>query len=587
MVHPVKLLGPFSRIQKRRSGPLILELDLTDGLAEEAPSDPVGQVLARRHQQLRDVVEGIRRGAHDPRVTALVAKIDGRPLGFAKVQEVRDAVASFRAAGKDTVAWAESFGEFGPGTVSYYLACAFAEIAVVPTGAVGLTGLSVGTTFFGGAAERLGVRFEGGARHEYKNAPDQFTERGYTEPHREITERLVASLGEQVVEGVAEGRGLTAERVRELVDRAPLLAEEARQAGLVDRLAYRDEVYADLRGRHAPDAAAADGGSADGGGDRTGRPREDSAGARLLYVGRYHHRALVAERVPVRPGGYVALITATGMITSGRSRRSAMGGTTIGADTVAASLRAARRDRNVRAVVLRVDSRGGSPVASDVIRREVALTREAGTPVVASLGDIAGSGGYYIVMDADAIVARPGTLTGSIGVYIGKPVLSGLMERLGINKESVDSGAHAAMLDPDRGFSESEWERVDAALDSTYADFTGKVARARGLSGEQVDAVARGRVLTGRDAREGGLVDDLGGLPAAVRLARAKADLPGGRLRSFPVTGPWDRLKPAESSEDRATAPQSALAPDVQELAARAGLPAAVSLTVPGDWEVR
>ncbi|GAA4890643.1 signal peptide peptidase SppA [Streptomonospora salina] len=586
-MHPVKLLGPFSRIQKRRSGPLILELDLTDGLAEEAPSDPVGQVLARRHQQLRDVVEGIRRGAHDPRVTALVAKIDGRPLGFAKVQEVRDAVASFRAAGKDTVAWAESFGEFGPGTVSYYLACAFAEIAVVPTGAVGLTGLSVGTTFFGGAAERLGVRFEGGARHEYKNAPDQFTERGYTEPHREITERLVASLGEQVVEGVAEGRGLTAERVRELVDRAPLLAEEARQAGLVDRLAYRDEVYADLRGRHAPDAAAADGGSADGGGDRTGRPREDSAGARLLYVGRYHHRALVAERVPVRPGGYVALITATGMITSGRSRRSAMGGTTIGADTVAASLRAARRDRNVRAVVLRVDSRGGSPVASDVIRREVALTREAGTPVVASLGDIAGSGGYYIVMDADAIVARPGTLTGSIGVYIGKPVLSGLMERLGINKESVDSGAHAAMLDPDRGFSESEWERVDAALDSTYADFTGKVARARGLSGEQVDAVARGRVLTGRDAREGGLVDDLGGLPAAVRLARAKADLPGGRLRSFPVTGPWDRLKPAESSEDRATAPQSALAPDVQELAARAGLPAAVSLTVPGDWEVR
>lgn len=599
MVQPVKLPGPFSRLQQRRSGPLILELDLTDGLAEEAPSDPVGQILARRHQRLRDVVEGVRRGAHDPRVKALVAKIDGRPLGFAKVQEVRDAVASFRAAGKDTVAWAESFGEFGPGTASYYLACAFAEISVVPTGAVGLTGLSVGTTFFGGAAERLGVRFEGGARHEYKNAPNQFTEHGYTEPHREITERLVASLSEQVVEGVAEARGLTAERVRELVDRAPLLAREAQEAGLVDRLAYRDEVYADLRARFSPSSPAAEGdseaGSHDGAGndgDRTGgdgaaRSGSDAAGTRLLYVGRYHHRALVAERVPVRPGGYIALITATGMITSGRSRRSAMGGTTVGADTAAAALRAARRDRNVCAVVFRVDSRGGSAVASDIIRREVALTREAGTPVVASLGDIAGSGGYYIVMDADAIVARPGTLTGSIGVYIGKPVLSGLMERLGVNNESVDGGAHAAMLGSDRGFSESEWERVNAALDHTYADFTGKVARARGLSDEQVDAVARGRILTGRDAREGGLVDDLGGLPAAVRLAREKADLPGGRLRSFPVAGPWERLKPAESSEDRATAPQSALTPDLQEMAARAGLPAAVSLTMPGGWEVR
>ncbi|GAA1769755.1 signal peptide peptidase SppA [Streptomonospora arabica] len=594
MVHPVKLLGPFSRLQERRSGPLILELDLTDGLAEEAPSDPLGQVLARRHQQLRDVVEGIRRGAKDPRVKALVARIDGRALGFARVQEVRAAVSAFRAAGKDTVAWAESFGEFGPGTVPYYLACSFAEIAVVPTGSVGLTGLSVGTTFFGGAAERLGVRFEGGARHEYKNAPNQFTEQGFTEPHREITERLVESLSEQVAEGVAEGRGLSAERVRELIDRGPLLAAEALEAGLVDRLAYRDEVYADLRARYTPDA----GGSGTDGAAEPAAAGEDSGrgGARLLYVGRYHHRASMTERVPVRPGGYIALITATGIITSGRSRRSALGGRSMGADTVSAALRAARRDRNVRAVVLRVDSRGGSAVASDVIRREVALTREAGTPVVASLGDIAGSGGYYIVMDADAIVTRPGTLTGSIGVYSGKPVLTGLLERMGITNENVESGAHAAMFGPDRGFTESEWDRVNAMLDSTYADFTGKVARARGLSAEQVDAVARGRILTGRDAHDGGLVDDLGGLPAAVRLAREKAGLPGGRLRSFPAGGPWERLMPAESSEDRTAAPQQTApelaaglgaASGLEDLAARAGLPSSAPLLMPGGWEIR
>ncbi|MDT0302369.1 S49 family peptidase [Streptomonospora wellingtoniae] len=594
MVHPVKLLGPFSRLQERRSGPLILELDLTDGLAEEAPGDPLGQVLARRHQQLRDVVEGIRRGAKDPRVKALVARIDGRALGFARVQEVRAAVSAFRAAGKDTVAWAESFGEFGPGTVPYYLACSFAEIAVVPTGSVGLTGLRVGTTFFGGAAERLGVRFEGGARHEYKNAPNQFTEQGFTEPHREITERLVESLSEQVAEGVAEGRGLSTERVRELIDSGPLLAAEALEAGLVDRLAYRDEVYTDLRARYAP--------AAETGGDRDGAAEPAAAGegsgrggARLLYVGRYHHRASMSERVPVRAGGYIALITATGVITSGRSRRSALGGKSMGADTVSAALRAARRDRNVRAVVFRVDSRGGSAVASDVIRREVALTREAGTPVIASLGDIAGSGGYYIVMDADAIVTRPGTLTGSIGVYSGKPVLTGLLERLGITNENVESGAHAAMFGPDRGFTESEWERVNAMLDNTYADFAGKVARARGLSAEQVDAVARGRILTGRDAHDGGLVDDLGGLPAAVRLAREKAGLPAGRLRSFPAGAPWERLVPAESSEDRTAAPQQT-APELaaalagpgglEDLAARAGLPSSAPLLVPGGWEV-
>ncbi|MUL42730.1 signal peptide peptidase SppA [Streptomonospora sp. PA3] len=589
MVQPVKLLGPLSRLQQRRSGPLILELDLTGGLAEEAPADPLGQILARRHQQLRDVVEGIRRGAHDPRVKALVARIDGRPLGLAKVQEVRSAVATFRAAGKDTVAWSESFGEFGPGTVPYYLATAFAEIALMPSGSVGLTGVSIGSAFFGGAAERLGVRFEGGARHEYKNAPNMFTEHGFTEPHRENTERLVESLGEQIADGIAEGRGLTRERVRELTDRGPLLAAEALEAGLVDRLAYRDEVYADLRARHSP--AEAGSGQGDSG---SAPPNEDSQaeGARLVYAVRYRQRAAMAERMPVRAGGYIALITATGVITQGRSRRTALGGETMGADTVAAALRAARRDRNVRAVVFRVDSRGGSAVASDAIRREVALTREAGTPVVASLGDIAGSGGYYIVMDADAIVARPGTLTASIGVYSGKPVLAGLLERLGVNSESVDGSAHSGMFGSDRGFSDSEWERVNAMLDNTYEDFTGKVARARGLSAEQVDAVARGRILSGSDALAGGLVDDLGGLPAAVRLAREKAGLPKGRLRPFPVAGPWERLMPAESSEDRAAAPQSALALGgdalgLTELAARAGVPASAPLMVPGSWEVR
>ncbi|MFC3995140.1 S49 family peptidase [Nocardiopsis sediminis] len=570
MVDVAKLLDPVSKARRRRSAPLVLEIDLTEGLSDEAPADPLGQILARRHQRLSDLIEGIRRGAHDPRVVALAARIDGRPLGFARVQELRAAVVAFRAAGKPTVAWSESFGDFGPGTVPYYLATAFEEIALLPTGLVGLTGLGMHTTFFRSAIDKLGVEYQAGARHEYKNAVNVFTETGYTDAHREAAGRIVESLGEQVVEGIAEGRGLAPERVRELTDRGPLLAEEALEAGLVDRLAYRDEVYADLLGRF-------------GDGSRAG------AGARLRYVTRYHHRHAVASRVSVRSRGHIALISGIGTIATGRSRRSPLGGgATMGSDTVTAAFRAAREDDDVKAVVFRVDSRGGSAVASDIIRREVALTRDAGTPVIVSMGDFAGSGGYYIALGGDLIVAQPGTLTGSIGVYAAKPVLTGLMDRLGVSSDSVDGAAHAGMFGTDRGFSESEWERINAMLDSIYRDFTGKVAEARGMTPEAVHEVARGRVWTGRDARERGLVDELGGLETAVRLAREKAGLPGAGLRPYPSTGPLERLIPAESSEDRAAAPQGRLDAwgSLAEISARLGLPAAGPLAMPGSWEI-
>jgi protease-4 len=567
MVDVAKLLEPVSQARRRRTAPLVLELDLTDGLADEAPADPVGRLLAKRHQRLTDVVQAIRRGAHDDRVAALVARIDGRPLGFARVQELRAAVAAFRAAGKPAVAYSESFGDFGPGTVPYYLATAFGEIALMPTGTLGLTGLGITTTFVRGAIDRLGLDYEVGARHEYKNAVNTLTERGYTEPHREATGRIVASLTEQVVEGIAEGRGLTPERVRELTARGPLLAGEALEAGLVDRLAYRDEVYGDLLGRF--------------GGDD---------GARLQFATRYHHRRSAAARLPAaRRGGHIALISGVGTISSGRSRRSPLGGgATMGADTVAAAFRAARRDRDVRAVVFRVDSRGGSAVASDAIRREVALTSEAGTPVVVSMGDVAGSGGYYIALGADAIVAQPGTLTGSIGVLLAKPVLGGMLGRVGITSASVEGAPHAGMFGTDRKFTDDEWARVDALLDAVYDDFTAKVAAARGMTRDQVHEVARGRVWTGRDARDNGLVDELGGLETAVRLARERAGAPGARLRHYPAAGPLDRLVPSESSEDRAAAPGTAFDAwgPLAGAAARLGLPSAGPLAMPGAWEI-
>ncbi|PSK97467.1 signal peptide peptidase A [Murinocardiopsis flavida] len=573
MVESVSI-ARLSRIRQRRTAPLILEVDLTEGLADETPTDPIGQILAMRRQRLSDVVEGIRRGAADPRVKALVAKVGGQPIGLAKVQELRSAVQVFGQAGKPTVAWSESFGEFGPGTVHYYLACAFSEIALLPSGSVGLTGINVGNLFFRDVVDRLGVEYEGGARHEYKTAANTFTERGMTAPHREATGRIVASFTEQFAEGIAEARGTTAAEVRSLMDRGPFLAAEALEAGLVDRLCYRDEVYGELFDRF--------------------RPADGAAAPHLQYVARYHRLHSLADRVPSvrRGGGQVALISGVGQVVSGRSRRAPLGGgTAMGSETLATAFRAARRDPAVRAVVFRVDSPGGSYVASDVIMREVRLTEEAGTAVVVSMGDVAASGGYFVALGAGTIVAQPGTITGSIGVFVGKAVLTGLLDKLGVGSDRVDGARHAGMFGTDRKFSESEWERVNAMLDHIYDDFTAKVAHARGMSREDVHEVARGRVWTGKDAFERGLVDELGGLDAAVRRARSRAGLPSSApLRPYPRTTPLDRLLPVESSEDRTAALArmrlSGWGP-LADVSARLGLPAAGPLVLPGSWEVR
>ncbi|WP_159943033.1 MULTISPECIES: signal peptide peptidase SppA [unclassified Nocardiopsis] len=574
MVDLAKITEPLSLARQRPKGPLVLELDLTEGVADEAPGDPVGQFMSRRKQHYLDVLEGIRRGARDPGVAALLVRVDARSLGFAKVQELRHAVADFRAAGKPAVAWADSFGETGAGNLPYYLACAFSRLALAPTGVLGLTGLIMRTTFVRGALDKLDVTYEVGRRHEYKNALNSVTETGYTEAQREATERIVTSLGDQITEAVARERGLTPEKVRALVSRGPLLAREAAEEGLVDRLAYRDEVYADLFEQVKREK----------GGGR-GEPR-------LQFVTRYHRKHTPPPR-PRRAGGpgYIALISATGTIALGRTRRSPLGGGTVmGSDTVTAAFRAARKDPQVKAVVFRVDSRGGSPTASDAIRRESELTRQAGVPVISAMGDIAGSGGYYVTLGSDAVVAQPGTLTGSIGVLTGKPVLGALLERYGVTSDSVRTGEHAGMFDTERPFTESEWERVNALLDEIYEDFTGKVARARDMTREQVEEVARGRVWTGRDAHERGLVDELGGLETAVRLARERAGAGPLPLRPFPRTHPLDRIRPHESSEDvGASGPQTVLSGwgPLQHAAVAMGLPAGGPLMMPGNWEVR
>jgi protease IV len=562
----VTFIDELSRLRQRHTAPLILELDLSEGIAEEPPADPVSAVLAMRRPRLADVLDGLRRARADDKVQALVVKIGGRPIGVARVQELRSAIAAFRRSGKATVAWAETYGEFGPGNAAYYLATAFERIWLQPSGDVGLTGLSLEQWFLRGTMDKLGLEYEVSKRHEYKNAADRLTEQGFTGPAREALEQLASSLTGQITEAVAERLAISPAQARMLIDNGPYIAEEAVELRLVDALGYRDEVYDDVRKSAGPDA-------------------------HLLYLARYQRSRALAERarkLPERGADMIALIYAAGPIRRGRSGRGPMSGGAMGSDTVSAALRTAATDRRVRAIVLRVNSPGGSYVASDTIWREVVRARQAGTPIVVSMGDVAASGGYYISMAADAIVAQPGTITGSIGVLSGKPVTSSLLERVGITTDSVTVGAHADMFSTTRPFSEDEWAKINSWLDRIYADFTGKVAMGRNMTQEQVHEIARGRVWTGADAAGIGLVDQLGGLDDAIALARRKAGLPDSTpVRGYPRTTPLDRLRRPESSEDYRAAGARMFTENwgpVWRLAAGAGFPPFGPLHLPVPW---
>lgn len=551
-----------------RSPRLLLELDLTEGMPEAPSPDPLQRPLAWGRPTLRTVLRGLRRAAKDPSVVGLIARTGGQPESLARAQELRDAVLAFRASGRPAIAWAESYGEFGRGTLSYYLATAFSEIWLQPSGDLGMTGLALEATFLRGALDKAGVEPEFGARHEYKNAPNALTEREFTPPHREVLARLLDSSLEQVLDGIAAARKLTPAAVRALIDRAPLPAEEARAAGLVDRVGYRDEVYADVRERF----------------------RDPRAGeVKLRYVSRYASQGAPAEqlrRVVRRDRGMVALVDAFGAIRLGRSGFHGLGGG-VGSDSLCSALRAAIADEHVRSIVLRVDSPGGSYVASDTIWRTTQLARREGKQLVASMGRVAASGGYYIAMGADRIVAQPGTITGSIGVYGGKVVTTGLLHRLGIGHDSIAVGDHARLHSPLRQFDPDERALLEEWLDRVYGDFTGKLATCRRLSPAEVDSVARGRVWTGADAAERGLVDDLGGLDDAVRIARRVAGLAeSAPVRIYPHVTLTGRLRPPASSEDAestgAAASFRAGWGTFAAAAARAGLPVAGPLTLPG-----
>jgi protease IV len=531
----------------------VLELDLRVAPPEVSSLDPLTIITSGgRPLVLREAVSALHRAAEDPRVAGLIARVELPAAAAGPVQELREAVAAFSAA-KPSLAWAET----SPGTLSYYLASAFGEVWMQPAGAVGLIGFATNALFLRDALDKAGIEAQFVTRGEYKSAVNLFTQDRYTDAHREADTRLLESLRGQVWAAIADSRDIAQDALDGLADRAPLLRDVAVDSGLIDRVGFRDEAYARIAELVGAKGISPESGDADG---DDGPPR--------LYLSRYARAT--GPGGPARPSlpgrgpkSTIAVVTVAGSIVSGRGgSRLPFGSSNAGADTIAAGLREAAHDDSVSAIVLRVDSPGGSVSASETIWREVKKARERGKPVVASMGAVAASGGYYVSMGADAIVANPGTITGSIGVLTGKLVARDLKDRLGVGSDAVRTNANADAWSVNAPFTPEQHAQVEAEADLCYNDFVQRVAQGRHLSVEAVDAVARGRVWTGGDAFGHGLVDELGGLRAAVRRAKVLAGLDEDakvRLVSYPGSSVWDFLRPQPSSQPAAASLPDAL----------------------------
>ncbi|WP_396912955.1 signal peptide peptidase SppA [Mycolicibacterium sp.] len=524
----------------------VLELDLMSLPPETVGFDPLAMIASGgRPLVLRQAVAAIHRAADDDRVAGLIARVQLPAAAAGPVQELRDAIAEFSAV-KPTLAWAEAF----PGTLSYYLASAFREVWMQPSGTVGLVGFATNAMFLRDALDKVGIEAQFVARGEYKSAANLFTQDRYTEPHREADSRLIESLQAQVWQAIADSRHVPVESINALADRAPLLRDDAVSGGLIDRIGFRDEAYARI--------SELSGAAAESEGD-------DSAPR--LYLSRYA-RASAPKPAPQLPGRKpkptVAVVTLHGPIVNGRGgpQMLPLGNSSAGGDTVAAAIREAAADDDVSAIVLRVDSPGGSVTASETIWREVVRARETGKPVVASMGAVAASGGYYACMAADEIVANAGTITGSIGVLTGKLVSRELKDKLGVGSDAVRTNANADAWSTNSPFTDEQHAQIEAVADFFYTDFVDRVAQGRDLGAEVVDAVARGRVWTGADAKEHGLVDELGGLRAAVKRAKVLAGLDPDadvRMVSYPGSSWLDMLRPKPSSQPAAASLPQAL----------------------------
>ena len=468
-----------------------LWMRVPSGLVEHTQGDLFGQLALGRRGTLSDVVDALRRAKADDRVEGVVLIPSLQPGLWAKAQEIRDAMLDFRQSGKPLIAYLE----YGGGQ-QYYLATAADQIFLTPTSPLDLVGVASYELFLREALDKIGAQPDYLHAGEFKTASNVYTETTFTPEHREMSESLNRDFYDQLVSAIAEGREMDEAEVRRAIDKGPFVPDEAVAQGLVDGLRYEDELIAELN-------------------------LEGDEPPRLNYS---DYRRSEPSAFALGGGPRIAVIHASGAITLGGSGFDPLGSQYVGSAAISGDIRSAREDESIEAIVLRIDSPGGSAIASDLIWHELAMAKND-KPLIVSMSDLAASGGYYIAAPAEVIVAQPGTLTGSIGVFGGKLVTGGTLEKLGVNVEGVGDGAMSQMNSPFSQYSDQARVRVQEQIDAIYEVFLARVAQGRNMTRDDVHAIAQGRVWTGRQAQTLGLVDELGGLDHALAIAKREAGI--------------------------------------------------------------
>jgi len=526
----------------------VLLIDLSGPVEEQKPTGFLAALFGNDILVLHNVLDAIDAAKTDPRVTGVVMKIYNPEARWGKLQEIRQHLVDFRASGKPSLCLLG--GDFNPNR-DYFVATGCQQIWLVPTAPLGVTGLMTQSTFYRGVFDKLKIVPEFYHIAEYKTAANQYMEKKYTPAHKEMAESLMQSTYGQYLDGIAQGRKVDRAKVEALVAAGPLTAHEALDGKLVDKLGYFDEVQKFFR--------------------------ERSGGWRPVGLDRYVKQLR-------NEGEYkIAVVTATGEIIVGDSQWTPSTGFIMGSDSVSSDLRQARLDDSIKAIVFRVDSPGGSAVASDIIGREVELAAKS-KPVVVSMSDVAGSGGYWIAMSGTKIVADGDTLTGSIGVVLGKLNISGLYQMVGLSTDQVQTSDNATIFSDQQNFTPAQSQKVQAMMRSLYDDFCKGVATGRHMKVERVNEIGRGRVWTGAQGKENGLVDELGGLTRAIALARGLSGIPAGakvQLIYFPREKSF--LENLLSPEEKASGAE--ILTHLHTLAAR--LSATMELRMPFDVDIR
>ena len=497
----VLLWAVFRRSEPSIRDNSVLTLRVAGSLPDYTPDDPFKKFFGGPDQSLTGLVMQFKKAKVDKRIKAVLLDVNMSGVGWGKAEEIRDAITDFRSSGKPVYA----FVEFGLNK-EYYIATACDKIIVPPPGELFINGLAADVMFFRGSLDKLGIYPDIYQIGKYKSVGDMFTQKQMTEAHREYINEMLTDLFDRYVNVIAQARHKTPEEVRTLIDNAPYGAAKAKEAGLIDDMLYKDDVEKQFK-------------------KLLGYKDTDT----FVAVRGVDYRDVAPESLGLNKGEKIAVIYASGEIGSGSSQNSPSGDQSIGSETVAKALNDAAADQSLKAIVLRVDSPGGSGLASDIIWHAVEAANQK-KPVVVSMSDVAASGGYYISASAAKIIAEPSTITGSIGVVAGKPVMRGFYDWLGISNEYVLRGKNAGMFRETEKFSDDERAKFEEWIKTTYyQDFVPKVAKGRNKDAQYIDSVAQGRVWTGGQAKDRGLVDDFGGLDKAIDVAKQLAKIPADK----------------------------------------------------------